>query len=157
MHKRSLVMILGALAVVGGCSKHDCKLEGKQEHYWKELADTTEGAEKCLASVNPYGCDLEGDRCTPTLNAVHKGKTQEETEKHYRAAFEQQGWKYVGEKLADDKSKSMAFKKGDDELVVAFGTSTLSNAFAGEDGVDVFMMRKPEKATGTMLDQYEPK
>lgn len=157
MKKPSPLAILVALAVLAGCSKHDCKLEGKQEHYWKELANTTEGAEKCLASVNPYGCDLEGDRCTPTLNAIHKGKSQADVEAQYKGAFDKAGWEYVGENEADDKSKSMAFKKGDDELVVAFGTSTLSNAIAGEDGVDVFMMRKPDGATGSLLDKYKSK
>jgi hypothetical protein len=154
MQMRSVLFLAGALALLG-CSKHDCELDSKQERYWKELADTTAGAEKCLASVNPYGCDLDGDSCTPTLNAIHGGKSQEEIERHYKDAYEKQGWTYVGENVADDKSKSMAFKKGSDELVVAFGTSTLSNAIAGDKGIDVFMMRKPEKATGTMLDKFQ--
>ena len=152
--------LLGAALVLtlqAGCSKHDCELEGKQEKYFGEIALTTKGAEKCLASVNPYGCKLDEENCTPTLTAIHK-MTQDKAEAYYREKLEKQGWTYVGEKVADDKSKSVAFSKGDDdELVLAFGTSGMSDAFGGKDAIEVFMMRKPSNATGSLLDKYKKK
>ena len=148
----------GFRGLLRACDKHDCKLDGKQVDYWKEIAPVTEGAEKCLAGSNPFGCDLEGDRCVPTLDVIHAGKTQKQLEDHYKAALTQQEWTLVGEKVREDGSKSLAFDKGDrDELLIEFGSSNLSTVMAGESGVDVFITRMPEEATGTMLDEYKGK
>ena len=137
------------LLSTAACSKHKCELAGDHTKYWSELALTTQGANICFTGVEPSGCDLSGDRCSPTLTTLHYEKSQKEAEDHFKAAFAEQGWEYVGEKVSDDQSKSMAFKKGDhDELMVAFGGAP------GGKGTEVFMMRKPEKATGTMLDKY---
>ncbi len=158
MNHCSLLFVCGfvfAVLPVAGCSKHDCALEGKQAHYWQDLAPTTKGAKLCIAGEEPNGCKLDGARCVPTLDAVHSKQTQEQLESHYKDALEKQGWKYVGQTTKADKSKSMAFKKADDELVVAFGTSQLSEAMGEGSGVDVFMMRKPDGAPGTMLDGYK--
>ena len=43
----------------------------------------------------------------------------------------------------------------DDELVLAFGTSGMSDAFGGKDAIEVFMMRKPSNATGSLLKKYK--
>jgi hypothetical protein len=155
--RRAMSITLGlGMGLLSSCAKHDCDLDDKQAHYFEEIALTTKGAKKCLASVTPYGCDLEADRCTPTLNALHGDTTQEQMEEHYKAALTGQGWTFVGEKASEDGSKILAFSKGDrDELMVAFGTSAMSKAMAGDSSVDVFMTRKPDKATGTMLDEYK--
>jgi hypothetical protein len=143
----ALVMIapLGA-----ACSKHDCKLDEQQQKYFGELALTTKGADMCFPGSEPSGCKLSDDRCSPSLTVWHYELDQKAAEDRYKKAFEGQGWKYVGEKVADDKSKSIAFSKGSsDELMVAFGDTP------GGKGTEVFLLRKPDGATGTMLDKYK--
>lgn len=144
------LLLIAASLSTQACSKHDCKLDEKQEKYFGELALTTKGADMCFAGTNPSGCDLGSGRCSPSLTVWHYEAEQKDMEDRYKTAFDGQGWKYVGEKKSDDGSKSMAFSKGsDDELLVAFGGTP------GGKGVEVFLLRKPEGAKGTMLDKYE--
>jgi hypothetical protein len=94
---------------------------------------------------------IESGRCSPTLFAWHYELEQKDVEARYKTAIEAQGWKYVGEKPSDDGSKGLAFSKGDrEELYVALG------GIPGNKGTEVFMLRKPEGATGSMLDKYKP-
>jgi len=145
-----------AFALLSGCSKHNCDLEGDaQKKYWSELALTTQGAEKCLVSEEPYDCKLDEERCTPKMQVVHDGKAQAELEKSYQTALEKQGWKRVGEKAFDDGSKVVAYGMGDEqELLVSFGSSNLSKAMVGDGGIDVTMMRRPDNADNSILDKY---
>lgn len=154
--RSTLLWPLVAFALLPGCSKHDCELEGDaQKKYWGEIALTTKGAEKCLVSEEPLDCTLDEERCTPKMQIVHDEKTQAEVEKSYQTALEKQGWERVGEKKFDDGSKIVAYGMGDeDELLVSFGSSILSKAMAGDDGIDVTMVRRPENADNSILDKY---
>ena len=139
------------LPLTTGCSKHDCKLDEQHEKYFGEHALTTKGANMCFTGEEPSGCKLESGRCSPTLFAWHYELEQKDVEPRYKTAIEAQGWKYVGEKPSDDGSKGLAFSKGDrEELYVALG------GIPGNKGTEVFMLRKPEGATGSMLDTYKP-
>ncbi len=86
---------------------------------------------------------------------VHSKQRQGQLKTRYKKALEKRGWKYVGQTTKPGKSQSMACKKADGELVVAFGTSQLSEAMGDGSGIDVFSMRKPDGAPGTMLDGYK--
>jgi hypothetical protein len=140
------------LTLTTACTKHDCKLDEQHEKYFGELALTTKGANMCFTGEEPSGCKIESGRCSPTLTAWHYELAQKDVESRYKAAIEGQGWKYVGEKPSEDGSKALAFSKGDrDELLIGLG------GIPGNDkGTEVFMLRKPEGATGSMLDKYKP-
>jgi hypothetical protein len=149
-HPIAAVVLAAIASLSAACSKHDCKLEGQHEKYFGELALTTKGADMCFTGSNPSGCKVGDDRCSPSLTVWHYELDQKATEARYKTAFEGKGWKYVGEKASDDGSKSIAFSKGSsDELLVAFGDTP------GGKGTEMFMLLKPEGATGTMLDKYK--
>jgi len=131
------------------CSKHDCKLDEKQAKYFGEIALTTKGADLCMPGVEPYGCDLAGDRCSPTLTTIHYELSPSDAEAHFKSALVGQGWKYYGEKVSEDGSRALAFTKSDkDELFITSGKAP------GGKGSETYMIRRPESATGSILEKF---